>query len=75
MKEYIMLKDLAGHLHLNKGDNVYVTSDVKQLLYDCIQHEDDTDLNILIDGIIDIIGPDATLVFPTFNWAFCKGEP
>ena len=40
MKEYIMLKDLAGHLHLNKGDNVYVTSDVKQLLYDCIQHED-----------------------------------
>ena len=75
MEEYIKLRDLAGHLHLNKGDNVYVTSDVKQLLYDCMQHEDDTDLNILIDGIIDIIGPDATLVFPTFNWAFCKGVP
>lgn len=75
MAEYIKLKDLAGHLHLKKGDNVYVTSDVKQLLYDCMQHEDDTDLNILIDGIISIIGEDASLVFPTFNWSFCKGEP
>ncbi|MCR5001956.1 MAG: DUF4910 domain-containing protein [Lachnospiraceae bacterium] len=75
MGEYIKLKDLAGHLHLKKGDNVYVTSDVKQLLYDCMQHEDDTDLNILIDGIISIIGEDASLVFPTFNWSFCKGEP
>ena len=75
MAEYIKLKDLAGQLHLKKGDNVYVTSDVKQLLYDCMQHEDDTDLNILIDGIISIIGEDASLVFPTFNWAFCKGEP
>ncbi|MBR5407715.1 MAG: DUF4910 domain-containing protein [Lachnospiraceae bacterium] len=74
MEEYIKLKDLAGHLHLKKGDNVYVTSDVKQLLYNCMQKGDDTDLNILIDGIIDIIGKDATLVFPTFNWSFCKGE-
>ncbi|MBR5408132.1 MAG: DUF4910 domain-containing protein [Lachnospiraceae bacterium] len=74
METYIRLKDLAGHLHIKKGDNVYVTSDVKQLLYDCVQNGDDTDLNILIQGIIDIIGSDATLVFPTFNWSFCKGE-
>ena len=75
MSDYIKLKDLASHLHLKKGDNVYVTSDVKQLLYNCMTNDDDTDLNILIDGIIDIIGENATLVFPTFNWAFCKGEP
>lgn len=74
MGDHVKLKELAYKLHLNKGDNVYVTSDVKQLLYDCMQNGDDTDLNILIDGIIDIIGNDATLVFPTFNWAFCKGE-
>ncbi len=71
---YIPLKQLASHLRLKRGDNVFVTSDVKQLLYDLITHEDDTDLQILIDGIIDIIGPEGTLVFPTFNWAFCKGE-
>lgn len=75
MDAYIRLKDLAFHLGLKKGDNVFVTSDVKQLLYSCMEHEDDTDLNYLIDGIIEIIGEDATLVFPTFNWSFCKGTP
>ncbi len=75
MSDYIKLRDLAAHLHLKEGDNVYVTSDVKQLLYNCMTNDDETDLNILIDGIIAIIGENATLVFPTFNWAFCKGEP
>lgn len=71
---YIPLKDLASHLRLKEGDRVYVTSDVKQLLYDLIQNGDETDLQILIDSMIRIIGPEGTLVFPTFNWGFCKGE-
>ena len=71
---YIPLKELASHLRLQKGDRIFVTSDVKQLLYDCIEHGDETDLQILIDGILKIIGKEGTLVFPTFNWAFCKGE-
>ena len=75
MSEYIKLRQLAGKLRLNKGDRVYVTSDVKSLLYECMHHDDDTDLNILIDGIIDIIGEEGSLVFPTFNWSFCGGEP
>ena len=75
MSEYIKLKDLAKYLHINRGDNIFVTSDVKQLLYSLISNDDDTDLNILIDGIIDIIGEEGTLVFPTFNWDFCKGVP
>jgi len=74
MGEYISLKNLASHLGFKKGDNIFVTSDVKQLLYSLMENGDDTDLNILIDGIIDIIGEEGTLVFPTFNWAFCKGE-
>ena len=75
MDKYIPIRELASQFRLNKGDNVFVTSDVKALLYDCIQHNDETDIQIIIDGIIDAIGPEGTLVFPTFNWAFCKGEP
>ena len=75
MSEYIRLRQLASHLRLNKGDRVYVTSDVKGLLYTIMHHDDETDLNILIDGIIDIIGEEGTLVFPTFNWSFCGGTP
>ena len=74
MPDYIKLKDLAKHLGINKGDRIYVTSDVKSLLYECMHHDDYTDLNILIDGIIDIIGEEGSLVFPTFNWSFCGGE-
>ncbi|MBO4903117.1 MAG: DUF4910 domain-containing protein [Lachnospiraceae bacterium] len=74
METYIPLRELASHLHLHKGDRIFVTSDVKQLLYDLITHEDETDLQILIDGIIREIGEEGTLVFPTFNWAFCRGE-
>ncbi|MBO4904366.1 MAG: DUF4910 domain-containing protein [Lachnospiraceae bacterium] len=75
MSEYIKLRDLAAHLGLKRGDRVYVTSDVKGLLYEIMHHYDETDLNILIDGIIDIIGNEGTLAFPTFNWSFCGGEP
>ena len=75
MSEYVKLRDLASHLQLNKGDRVYVTSDVSQLVYGLIHNDDETDLNILIDGIQDIIGEEGTLVFPTFNWSFCGGTP
>ena len=75
MSEYIKLKNLAEYLHINRGDNIFVTSDVKQLLYNLVSMDDDTDLNILIDGIINTIGEEGTLVFPTFNWDFCKGVP
>lgn len=75
MSEYIKLKQLANYLHIDRGDNLFVTSDVKQLLYNLTYKEDDTDLNILIDGMTDIIGEEGTLVFPTFNWDFCKGVP
>ncbi len=75
MSEYIKLRDLAAHLGINKGDRIYVTSDVKGLLYNCMHHDDETDLNILIDALIDIIGEEGSLVFPTFNWSFCGGTP
>lgn len=75
MEEYIKLSELASQLRLKPGDRVYVTSDVKELLYGLMHHDDETDLNILIDGIINIIGPEGTLVFPTFNWSFCGGTP
>ncbi len=70
---YIPLRELANKLHLHSGGNLFVTSDVKRLLYSLVENEDETDLNILIEGIQDILGPEGTLVFPTFNWAFCKG--
>ena len=74
MEEYVRLKDIPGYFGLERGDSGWIASDVKQLLYSCIQHEDDTDLNVLLDAVMDIIGPEGTLLIPTFNWDFCKGR-
>lgn len=74
MSEYVKLKDLPGCFGLKEGDKVWISSDLKRLLYACIEAGDDTDLNVFIDGIIDIIGPTGTILIPTFNWDFCKGK-
>jgi len=29
----------------------------------------------VIDALLDVLGPDGTLIMPTFNFDFCKGEP
>ena len=71
---YVKLRDIPGHFGLQEGDSVWIASDVKRLLYSCLEHEDDTDLNVLIDSVQDIIGPSGTILIPTFNWDFCKGK-
>ncbi len=74
MDSYVRLKDIPQYFGLKRGDSVWISSDVKELLYNCIKHEDDTDLNVLLDSVIDIIGPEGTILVPTFNWDFCKGK-
>ena len=74
MEEYVKLRNIPEYFGLEKGDSVWLASDAKRLIYSCIEHGDDSDLNVLIDGIIDIIGPEGTILIPTFNWEFCKGK-
>ena len=74
MNEYIKLRDIPALFGLEKGDAVWIASDMKNLLYECISHDDDKDLNVFLDGIIDIIGPEGTILVPTFNWNFCQGK-
>ena len=73
--QYVKLKDIPKHFGLSEGDSVWISSDVKTLVYSCIEHGDDTDMNVLIDAVQQIITPSGTLLIPTFNWDFCKGIP
>ncbi len=74
MDNYVRLKDIPQHFGLKRGDSVWISSDVKELLYSCIEHDDDTDLNVLLDSVMDIVGEEGTVLIPTFNWDFCKGR-
>ncbi|MCR5627420.1 MAG: AAC(3) family N-acetyltransferase [Lachnospiraceae bacterium] len=73
MDEYVSLRDIPKYFGIEKGDSVWLASDAKRLIYSCIEHGEEADMNVLLDGIIDIIGPEGTLLIPTFNWDFCKG--
>lgn len=74
MSDYIELKEIPKLFDLKKGDKVWIASDLKRLIYACIENGDDTDLNVLIDAFIEEIGEEGTLLIPTFNWDFCKGK-
>lgn len=75
MDSYIKLKDIPKYFGIKEGDSVWVASDMKTLIYTCMENGDDTDLNVLIDSILDILTPEGTLLIPVFNWDFCKGKP
>lgn len=70
--DYLKLAEFFG---FQKGDVVFVSSDVKRMsIYELKHHNQRLDLNKFIDSIIQQIGPEGTLLFPVYNWGFCKGE-
>ncbi len=74
MAEFAPFTDwLAEQNWIGKGDCVYVVSDMLELAKAYREQGIRLDLNNLIDGIQQIVGKEGTLLFPTFNWDFCKG--
>ncbi len=75
MDNYISLRDYPQKMKIKKGETVFISSDAKILLLDAIRNNSSKDLNDFIDGVIEAVGEDGTVIFPTYNWAFCKGKP
>ncbi|MGN0902577.1 MAG: AAC(3) family N-acetyltransferase, partial [Succinivibrio sp.] len=73
MTDFIPLKEYGQHLELKKGDFIFVSSDTRRMLLDALRHKSSADLNDLIDGLLEAVGSDGTVVFPCYNWDFCKG--
>ncbi len=73
MSQYIALRDYAKHLNIKPGDMLWVSSDTKIMLFDAMRNRSSRDLNDFIDGLKEAVGPEGTLLFPTFNWDFCHG--
>jgi aminoglycoside 3-N-acetyltransferase len=59
---------------INKGDIVLVASDVRRIAYNQIKQMGHIDLDSIIDGIYNCLGEEGTIMFPTYNWGFCKGS-
>lgn len=62
-------------LGIDRGDVLFVSSDITRLFW-MFQQEKNVELSVdeFIDGLQALVGESGTLIFPTYNWSFCKGE-
>ena len=74
MSEYITLHDYAKAMGVKKGDVVFISSYSKAMLIDAMMNKAPIDLNPFIDGLIEAVGSEGTILFPTYNWDFCSGK-
>jgi len=74
LSTYISYKDIISQIDINEGDIVTVSSDVLRLICVCRENNEVFDADTFIDTIIKKIGDKGTLLFPTYNWGFCKGD-
>jgi aminoglycoside 3-N-acetyltransferase len=67
------LVDALKQLGVNSGDELLVHSDISPMT------DRDTNLKSVLDNVLESLtsslGPDGTLVAPTFNYDFCGGQP
>ncbi|MCQ2522953.1 MAG: AAC(3) family N-acetyltransferase [Lachnospiraceae bacterium] len=71
----------ARGLGIEKGDILYVASDITRLVFALMDKYgvegkagQKEALNQLTDGLKDLVGEEGTLLIPTFSWAFCAGK-
>ena len=58
---------------IGKGDTVYVISDMLSLAKECRNRGERIKPDDVIDELKRLVGEEGNLLFPTFNWDFCKG--
>jgi len=74
LKEKKDLKNIFDKIKINRGDKVLVSSSILKILIKLKQDDKKSIANFIIDLLLDKVGKNGTLLFPTFNWGFCKGE-
>lgn len=76
MDAYISCDKLAEQIDtIQKGDIVYVVSDVLELAKQAREHGERFDRDCFLESLQRKVGETGTLLIPTFNWDFCKGIP
>lgn len=68
------LENKIRDLGLKSGDKVLVSSDLLNFFIQIKKTNNQITINNIIDILLKIIGKNGTILFPTFNWDFCKGK-
>ena len=68
------LENIINKFEIKKGDKLLVSSNIVRLIINFKKKNITFNPNLLIDLLKEKIGKNGTLLFPTFNWDFCKGK-
>lgn len=68
-----LYKKLIGKMNLQKEDKIFIASDIQKLGLQFYELGERFDLDYFIEKLQEEIGEKGTLIFPTYNWDFCKG--
>ena len=71
--QYVKMEQIPGKLGIKRGENLFISSDMRRLLGKSLEHEKRADLNGFIDSFKKAVGENGTIVIPTYNWDFCSG--
>jgi len=75
MSDYVSSSEWINMLDIQKGDTLLVSSDIQRLFFSAVKNGDTFSPSSLIEQLKIKLGAEGTLLFPTFNWDFCKGIP
>lgn len=73
MAQNEIYKELFDTLDIQKGDILLIAADLKKIIRSLLKQKIPFDANEFINYFLDKIDSEGTLLFPTYNFDFCKG--
>jgi len=67
------IRNLINKIEIKKKDFVFLVSDITRLMFYFKKKNINFNIDFFLETILEVIGPEGTLVLPTYNWDFCKG--
>ena len=69
-----LLSDFVDKIPIDSGDTILFSSDVTRIGLWFHKNHEHLDLNAFLDLLVEKVGSDGTILFPTYNWDFCGGK-
>lgn len=68
MPAYRTYTEFFKELPISAGDVVYISSDLRKLVYQARKHKEQFDAQRFLNGLKERVGPEGTILIPAFNY-------
>ena len=69
-----LLEEFVANLPVFSGEKILFSSDIVRLGIYLHRRGEELDLSRMVSLLLEKVGSEGTLLFPTYNWGFCSGE-